>query len=386
MGGYYRLSKKIVFLTGTRADYGKIKTLMKVVQDSLEYELNIFVTGIHMLNKYGSTYREIEKDGFVNIYKYINQKNNMSDQMDIILSNTITGFSNYVSEIKPDMIIVHGDRVEALAGSIVGALNNIKVMHIEGGEISGTIDESIRHAITKFAHYHLVANEEAKRRIIQLGEKEENIFIFGSADLDIMYSDSLPSIEDVKEKYGICFEQYAILMYHSVTTEINYIHKHIEEVIKAVEQSNKNYIIIYPNNDNGSDIILEKYKNIKNKSKINIYPSMRFEYFLTLLKYSEFIIGNSSCGIREAGVYGVPVIDLGSRQQGRYNLNENSNIKHVQENFVDIMKAINEIPDIKRIEKSYFGQGNSSDIFREILKSESVWESEIQKKFNDIDF
>lgn len=216
-------SRKVVFLTGTRADYGKLKSLMCEIKRHKEFELHIFVTGMHMLSKYGSTYMEVEKDGFDNIYKFVNTKINQG--MDITLSNTILGFSNYVSEYQPDLIVVHGDRVEALAGAIVGALNNIKVAHIEGGEVSGTIDESIRHAITKFAHIHLVSNEEAKKRIIQLGEREDSVFVIGSPDIDIMFSDFLPTLEEVKEHYDIEFEEYGILMYHPVTTELDKLKK-----------------------------------------------------------------------------------------------------------------------------------------------------------------
>ena len=198
-------NKKLVFLTGTRADYGKIKSLIQEVEGLDGFEPYIFATGMHMLAKYGSTYKEILKDGYQNIYTYINQSG--KESMDIILSNTILGFGNYIAEIKPDAIIVHGDRLEALAGAIVGAFNNIKVFHIEGGEVSGTIDESIRHAITKFAHYHLVSNEKAKRRIMQLGEAEENIYVFGSPDIDVMLSDMLPDIDEVRRYYEIPYEE-----------------------------------------------------------------------------------------------------------------------------------------------------------------------------------
>ncbi len=149
--------------------------MKRIIQDK-EFELYLFVTGMHMLSRYGSTWREIEKDGFKNVYHFINQSKNTP--MDLALSNTIGGLSNYISEIEPDLIVVHGDRLEALAGAIVGAFNNIRVAHIEGGEISGTIDESIRHAVTKFAHLHLVSNEESKKRIIQLGEKNRSYFYY----------------------------------------------------------------------------------------------------------------------------------------------------------------------------------------------------------------
>lgn len=170
---------------------------MQSVEESPDFELQVFVTGMHMLSKYGSTYGEVVKDGFSNIYQFVNTRDAQS--ADLTLSSTITGFSNYVEEFKPDLIIVHGDRVEALAGAIVGALNNIRVAHIEGGEISGTIDESIRHAITKFAHYHLVSNKQAARYVTQLGEREKSIFIIGSPDIDVMRTEQLPSLEEAKK-------------------------------------------------------------------------------------------------------------------------------------------------------------------------------------------
>lgn len=377
--------KRIVFLTGTRADYGKLKSLMKKVEESDKFELHVFVTGMHMLKKYGSTYHEIEKDGFKNVYKYINQKSNSNHHMDIALSNTIGGLSNYCDEISPDMIIVHGDRLEALAGAIVGAFNNIKVMHIEGGEVSGTIDESIRHSITKMSHFHLVANEEAKKRIIQLGEREESVFVFGSPDIDIMYSDTLPSIEKVKEKYSVGFDKYSILMYHPVTTEVDKLEENIKQVVDAVVESDKNYVVIYPNNDSGSDTILKEYKRFKGNNRFAVYPSMRFEYFLTLLKECEFIIGNSSSGIREACAYGKVAIDIGNRQKGRYD-EKVENIIHTGENSSELLLAILKTKEKHVSSVSHFGEGDSDKKFLDIISMGDIWNNNIQKKFIDIDF
>lgn len=375
-------NKKLVFLTGTRADYGKIKSLIQEVEDLDGFEPYIFATGMHMLAKYGSTYKEILKDGYQNIYTYINQSG--KESMDIILSNTILGFGNYIAEIKPDAIVVHGDRLEALAGAIVGAFNNIKVFHIEGGEVSGTIDESIRHAITKFAHYHLVSNEKAKRRIMQLGEAEENIYVFGSPDIDVMLSDTLPGIDEVRRYYEIPYEEYGILMYHPVTTEVELLPAHIHSVIEAILKSEQNYVVIYPNNDSGTDIILNELKRLEGNKKFRILPSMRFEFFLSLLKNAQFIMGNSSSGIREAGVYSIPAIDIGNRQAGRYLLNENKHIIHVDENINDIREAIKQVGKM-HIEPSFeFGIGNSTEVFREIITDESIWKKQIQKRFVDI--
>ncbi|MPY01274.1 MULTISPECIES: UDP-N-acetylglucosamine 2-epimerase, partial [unclassified Salinivibrio] len=164
--------KKILFLTGTRADFGKLKSLIGKVESHPHFEAYVFITGMHMMAKYGMTAREVEKAGFKNLYTYINQ--NSYDSMDITLAKTIQGLSDYVAETSPDMIVVHGDRVEAMAGAIVGALNNILVAHVEGGEVSGTIDELIRHSVSKMSHIHFVSNQMAKSRLIQLGETESS--------------------------------------------------------------------------------------------------------------------------------------------------------------------------------------------------------------------
>lgn len=377
-------NNRIVFLTGTRADYGKMKSLIKAVNDSGIFEVHIFATGMHMLSKYGATYKEIVKDGFPNIYTFVNQNN--TNPMDLTLSNTITGFSNYIAEVAPRAIVVHGDRLEALAGAIVGAFNNIRVFHIEGGEVSGTIDESIRHAITKFSHYHFVSNEQAKKRIMQLGEPENNIIIFGSPDIDIMYSNTLPGLSDICKHYEINFDHYNIFMYHPVTTELDTLQEHIENAIDGLLQSGDNYVVIYPNNDAGSSRIIDAYSRIQNNPHFRIFPSMRFEAFLTLLKNADMLIGNSSSGIREAGIYGKPAIDMGTRQAGRYNIQNHPHIIHISEEKDALANAIAKAKKLKPTPMSHFGDGNSDTIFLETLQREDIWQSDIQKHFIDVKF
>ncbi|MBO6214071.1 MAG: UDP-N-acetylglucosamine 2-epimerase (hydrolyzing), partial [Lachnospiraceae bacterium] len=211
--------KKILFITGTRADYGKIKSLIKAVEAEPDLEAYVYVSGMHLIDKFGNTYIEVLKDKFKNTYVDFSQ--NHTGSMSYDLGNVICNLTGYAKHVEPDMIVVHGDRIDALAGAIVGALNNYRVAHIEGGELSGTIDESIRHAISKFSHIHFVSNEEAKNRLIQMGEHAEDIYAIGSPDIDIMLSDELPDIEFVKKYYEIDFDKYAILMYHPVTTEFD---------------------------------------------------------------------------------------------------------------------------------------------------------------------
>lgn len=372
----------ITFLTGTRADFGKVKSLINRLIKDTNYTVHIFVTGMHMLKQYGNTCYEVEKCGYKNIYKYINQ--NTNDTMDTVLSKTIAGFSDYAKEIKPDLIVVHGDRVEAMACAIVGTLNNILVAHIEGGELSGTIDEVIRHSISKLAHLHFVANTESKKRLIQLGEEEENIYIIGSPDIDIMISKSLPDINFVKKYYDIEFKEYAILLYHPVTTEIDNLEKNTKILVNSLIESDKNYIVIYPNNDHGSSAVINIYKKMEKINRFKIFPSMRFEYFLTLLKNAEFIIGNSSAGVREAPFYSTPSINIGSRQ------NKRAKSKHIiNANFGknEITKKIESIKNDKEKNtklKNEFGEGGSDIKFCEILKEERIWKTNHQKYFVDI--
>lgn len=372
--------KKIVFITGTRADYEKIKSVIKMLDNSNTFDVYIYVTGMHLLEKYGSTYIEIQKDGFNNIFLSKRIDNSLS--MDEILANNILQFTKFVKNIKPDMIFVHGDRVEAMAGAIVGALNNIYVSHIEGGEISGTIDESIRHAISKLANFHFVSNESSKKNLIQMGENANNIFIVGSPDIDIMVKNNY-DIDYIKKKYNINFENYAIMIYHPVISEIDFLKNKIKVLVDSIIESDRNYVVIYPNNDMGSDIILEEYKRLIGNDKIIMYPSIRFEYFLTLLKYSDFVIGNSSLGIRESGIYGIPTINVGTRQNGRYDLRTQKNICCVNEKKSEIINAINEIEKYKYKDKM-FGNGDSDKRILKILECDNLWKRNIQKKFISI--
>jgi len=371
--------KRVIFLTGTRADFGKLKSLIYQVENAHNLEAHIFVTGMHMLSKYGMTVNEVVKSGFNSVYKYINQ--NHSDSMDMILSKTIHGLSDYIKELKPDMIIVHGDRVEALAGSIVGALNNIIVAHIEGGEVSGTIDELIRHSVTKMSHLHFVSNEEARKRLLQLGECESSIFVIGSPDLDVMLSSNLPSLTQVKEHYDIEFESYAVFMYHPVTTELSLLANNIKETIDAMIKSNDNYIVIYPNNDHGSEIIINELARISNNPKFRIYPSIRFEYFLSLLKNAQYMLGNSSAGVREMPFYGIASINLGNRQANRANANS---IINTPEKTELILKAIEKSKTTKYSAEREFGHGNSDKIFSSLLGSDELWAVSKQKVFKDL--
>ncbi|MGC6429629.1 MAG: UDP-N-acetylglucosamine 2-epimerase [Jejuia sp.] len=371
--------KKIVFISGTRADFGKIKSLINILEKNKGFSPYLFVTGMHLMHTYGYTVIEIQRSNFSNVHTFENHTDETT--MDLNLAKTIEGFSKYIKFIKPDLIVVHGDRVEAMAGAIVGALNNILVAHIEGGELSGTVDELIRHSVSKMSHVHFVANSNAKTRLLQMGESESSVKIIGSPDVDVMFSNKLPSLEEAKSYYQIKFEDYAVAMFHPVTTEFENIGDYANNFVKALLSDDKNYIIIYPNNDLGSKKILNAYTALQNNKRFRIFPSLRFEYFLTLLKNSMFIIGNSSAGIREAPYYGIPTINIGTRQENRA---LHSHIVNVPYEETDIFNAINTKLQSIEISNELFGKGKSAQLFLETLLSSDFWSINKQKQFIDI--
>lgn len=371
--------KKIVFLTGTRADFGKIKPLLQQLEQHPDYEVFVFVTGMHLQELYGYTLIEIQRCAFTNIHTFENHTHEST--MDLTLAKTIEGFSAYCKSLQPDLIVVHGDRVETLAGAIVGSLNNFLVAHIEGGELSGTIDELIRHSVSKLSHLHFVSNNEAKNRLQQMGEEPSSIFEIGSPDLDIMFSDQLPQIETVKAYYEIPFEQYAIVLFHPVTTEVSQLETHAQQFVAALLADNRNYVVVYPNNDMGNTHIFNAYKSLQANPRFKLFPSLRFEYFLQLLKQADFIIGNSSAGIREAPSYGVPAINIGSRQQNRA---AHPCIHHVSYQQHAILAAIDSVSRQAIPENpTQFGEGRSAQLFMETLATATFWQRNAQKQFRD---
>jgi len=214
-----------------------------------------------------------------------------------------------------------------------------------------------------------------------MGEDEKSIFVIGSPDVDIMLSDKLPDLNAVKKTYDIPFENYAILIFHPVTTEFDNIRWQAENLVNAVLESGLKYIVVHPNNDQGSDFIFLEYKRFQNNSNIRIFPSIRFERFLVLLKNAKFILGNSSSGIREAPYYGIPTVNIGSRQQNR---SLSSDIINCGYEKAEILKAINMAQNLTPKVVNHFGEGNSAKMCLEILQNSSTWDISRQKYFQDL--
>lgn len=373
------MKKKILFLTGTRADYGKIKPLLRAVCLNENFELDVFVTGMHLSSTHGDTYNEVLNDHWDHVqidHSFMTSPQSMSQA----LGQIILSFTGYLTLSKPDMVVVHGDRIEAFAGASAAAVSNIRVAHIEGGEVSGTIDESLRHAISKLSHEHFVCNDEAKNRLLKLGERSDRVYVMGSPDIDLMLSDSLPSIDEAKKHYGIDFENYAIAMLHPVTTRLSQLQKNVEVFVSSLIKSGRNYIVVYPNNDAGHETILSAYSKLEGNPKFKLFPSLRFELFLALLKNADFIIGNSSAGVREAGIYQTPAIDVGERQSGRYCLNEMPHLQHSSFDEEELLMSIGRTPDYIHLDNGKWGDGKASERFVSIIENEEFWNKPIEKK------
>ena len=374
--------RHIAFLTGTRADYGKIKPLILAASEE-GFKVSVFATGMHMLERFGSTILEVKRTlpEKIQIVPFENQI--VGDSMDVVVANTIKGLSHFIQENKPDLLVVHGDRPEALAGSISGALNNTRVVHIEGGELSGTIDGVIRHAVSKLSHIHLVANEDAQKRLTQLGEDPKTIHIIGSPDLDIMLSPTLPSLDEAKLRYNINFEKYFIAIFHPVTTDQEASALAAKEFVDALIASGENFVVIHPNNDTGFENIISEYRRLLEfGNRFRQFESLRFEHFLVLLKNSLGIVGNSSAGIREAPLYGIPSIDVGDRQRGRH---EGASIAQVAAKSSDIVAALKHAAALLQMhQEQVFGDGRSTERFTQLLHEGTLFEVPVDKIFVDL--
>lgn len=372
--------KNVMFLSGTRADYGKLKPLIRTLQEDSHYNVGIFVTGMHLLDRYGKTWHQIIEDfRELSIWPFPNQVD--GDRPDEIFGRTLTGVTDAIHTFRPNLLVIHGDRIEALAGATAALFTNTLVAHIEGGEVSGTLDEMIRHSVTKLSDLHFVSNIIAHRRVVQLGEPASRVYEIGSPEADIMLSDTLPNLNETLNRYGIPFHDYAILIFHPVSTELKTIQNQTRNVVEFALKSQDNFVLIEPNNDPGNNIIREEFERVSSNTNFRLLPSMRFEYFATLLKNAKYIIGNSSSGVREAQLYGTPCINVGTRQNGRI---RSTNVLSVAANLADMLNARRSALKIPRKETVAFGRGESGVNFKRVLDDPSTWFIAKQKEFVDV--
>lgn len=372
------MTKSLLFVTGTRADFGKIEPLARAARDA-GFPVTFFVTGMHMLDRYGLTKLEVHRTQGVGVHEFLNQR--PGDPQDLILAKTVTGFSDYVSEHRPDLVVVHGDRVEALATALVAATNYIRSAHIEGGEVSGTIDEVFRHCNTKLATAHFVSSEDAARRVMALGEPREAVHVIGSPELDFHARPSGVTLDEVKTHYDIDFDDYGIAVFHPVTSEAASMGAQAEALFGALEASGRNFVIIAPNNDPGSEAIYAVLRRLP-RNRFRLIPSMRFAHFSELMRNASAMVGNSSAGVREAPFLGIPSLDVGTRQANR---SQGPSIRTADAGDRDaVLRFVEEQWGRSHPRHTGFGEGDAAGRFVEVLRSDAFWTAPLQKAFRDL--
>ena len=341
--------RKICVVITARPSYSRIKTALKAIQEHPGLELQLVVAASALLDRYGSAINYIEKDGFEITAKVFN----VLEGENLTAAAKTTGIgilelSTVFDNLTPDIVVTVADRFETMATAISAAYMNIPLAHVQGGEVTGNIDEKVRHAITKLSDYHFVSSAKAKERVIKMGENPEMVFLTGcpSIDLaDIVYHNGVLNF-DPYERYGGVGNKldisngYIVVMQHPVTTEYEMSRRHVMETLEAISQLKIPTLWFWPNVDAGSDGTskgIRTFREYHDSSNIHFFKNMEPYHFLQLLKGSMALIGNSSVGIRECAYMGIPVVNIGTRQQGR---ERGKNVMDIGYDRKEIMAAI----------------------------------------------
>jgi GDP/UDP-N,N'-diacetylbacillosamine 2-epimerase (hydrolysing) len=313
------LMRKIIYLTGTRADYGLFSLTLRRIEQHPALDLALIVTAMHLAPEFGNTVRLVEQDGFPIAARVETLlAGDDGGSMARAIGLAILGLTQALESSRPDVLIVLGDRGEMLAGTIAAAHLNIPVAHVHGGEISGTIDESVRHAITKLAHFHFPSTDENAQRIIQMGEDPWRVHIVGAPGLDYLRSVEPMSREELEADLDLDLSQPVLLMtQHPVTTEVEAAADQMRTTLDAVAAVGTQTIITYPNADSGGRAMINVLGEYAALPFIRVRPTLGQPRYVSLLRHVDAMVGNSSSGIIEAPFFGLPVVNIGSRQRGR---------------------------------------------------------------------
>jgi GDP/UDP-N,N'-diacetylbacillosamine 2-epimerase (hydrolysing) len=376
--------KKILYISGTRADYGLMHSVLKKIDNNPNFELYIGATGMHLMPEFGKTIQEIYQDGFKIIEIHAVYERDDRSSMAVFIGNFIRASTTLIKNLNPDMILVLGDRAEMLGGAIVGTYLNIPIIHIHGGEITSTVDERVRHAITKLAHVHLAATQKSSDRIIKMGENPKNVYLVGAPGLDEIVDGEFTSAQILAQKYQLNLSAPLLLVIqHPVSGELEMGQAQMLETLGAIIEEKYQTVIIYPNADAGGRQMIEIIQSYETHPFIHAFKSIPHQDYLGLLKISSVLLGNSSSGIIEAASFHIPVINIGSRQHGR---EHTANVIHVNYNKNEIKKAIKKglydkrfLAKVKKCVNPY-GNGSASDKIIKVLSKINPQKDLLQKR------
>jgi len=322
--------RRVVYLTGTRADYGLFYQALRCIEEHPDLELGLIVTAMHLAPEFGYTARLVEKDGF-HIAARVESllAGDSGGSMGRAIGLGIMGLTPALEAIQPDILVLLGDRGETLAGAIAAAHLNITVAHVHGGEVSGTIDESVRHAITKFAHLHFPSTQENAERIVKMGEEPTRIYVVGAPGLDYIRLVEPMKRTEIELDLNLDLSKPVLLMtQHPVTTEAEAAAEQMRITLEAIRTVGAQTVITYPNADSGGRAMIQVLEKYKSLPFVRIWKTLGQRRFVSLLRYASAMVGNSSSGIIEAPFFGLPVINIGTRQQDRQRAENVLNVPH----------------------------------------------------------
>ena len=379
--------KKIAVVTATRAEYGILTPLIKAVYDDKELELDLIVTGTHLSEKHGYTKKFIEMDGFPISHEIpILEEGNTPFDISITMANAIRGFAECFRDDRPDMVVILGDRTEMLGIASTAMNERIPIAHLHGGEVTeGAVDDCVRHALSKMSYLHFTSTEAYRKRVIQLGESPDRVFFVGALSTENILKAPLLSEREVRTEVGIPENMpYSVVTFHPVTLEADSAKQQTLELCKAMEAcSNHYYLITMANADAGGDIVNQTIAEFEEShDNIKLVSSLGMKRYLSAVKYSAFVLGNSSSGIIEAPVLGTPTVNIGDRQKGRLMADT---IINCEPCCGDIVNAIHKAEIKTHTSTLMYGDGNTSGKIIKIIKDALMNDKvNLKKRFYDI--
>lgn len=378
--------RTILFVTERRADYSRFKPIIdRIIQDpDLDYYL--IVTGIHLLERHGKTIDYIEKDG-IKISSVIpmfeEDHEDTGAEMARAAGRVLEKITYELERLKPDIVLTGFDIGANFATAVAAAHMNIPVGHVQGGEVSGSIDESLRHALSKFAHFHFPANDDAAGRLIRMGENEKYIFTVGCPSLDaLLHAPKIPESE-LEEKTGLDFSKpFVIVIQHTVTTEAEEVPEQMRTTLHAVKESGVQALLLYPNNDAGSQAIIKEIEG----TNIHRMRTLSIQEYGNLLRHARALVGNSSSGIHETASFHVPTVNIGDRQVGRLRPQNVIDVPSDKTRIKEaIEKALSDEVFLKKVRtcENPYGDGKSAERIVKVLKEIPLGRELIKKNFVD---
>ena len=381
--------RKICVVTGSRAEYGILRGLMKAINDDPELILQVIATNQHLSKLQGETYKEIEKDGFTIDYKVFMADDEAPDNANTTakaISRGISGFADAFDTLQPDMLLILGDRYEMLAVASTALIYKIPIAHLHGGEITeGAFDDAIRHAITKMSHLHFASTEAYRQRVIQLGEQPDRVFNVGALGVESILKNDFMSKAELEQSLNFEMTDKCFLCtYHPVTLSNMSSETQIINLLQALDGYKDYHIIFtYSNSDTNSQIIIKRIQEYvdRNPDRCMFVPSLGQRRYFSALKYVKAVIGNSSSGIIEVPSFGIPTLDIGDRQKGRIAAESVIHCGYLVDEIRNGLKKVTSY-DSKDLENPYYKKDTCETILK-VIKTYSL-DHIVQKHFYDI--